>query len=191
MSLPRLYKTVGVIIKRRNSGEADKSLSIFTKDFGKLRILAKGIRKITSRRSGHLDLFNHVAVTIYRGKSSDLIQEASRISSSDSFQLASTLPQTMYSFYLCEIIDKLTPDGQRHEDIYFELVHALQKLRLCTTYSQCKVIVDDFTLRVLRTLGYLRDTTVLTNSAIINYIEQIIEKKLRTPRLLTDFRNEE
>jgi len=50
------YKTEGIIIKRKNFGEADRILTIFTKNKGKISIVAKGVRKINSRRAPHIEL---------------------------------------------------------------------------------------------------------------------------------------
>ncbi|PIZ97846.1 MAG: DNA repair protein RecO, partial [Candidatus Levybacteria bacterium CG_4_10_14_0_2_um_filter_35_8] len=56
------YKTEGIVIKRRNLGEADKILTIFTKRYGKIQVKAPGIRKINSRRSPHVELLNYSAI---------------------------------------------------------------------------------------------------------------------------------
>ncbi|MDQ3929945.1 MAG: DNA repair protein RecO, partial [Chloroflexota bacterium] len=52
-----LYKSEAVVIKRSDLGEADKILTIFTPHFGKLRVVAKGVRKVSSRLAGHVELF--------------------------------------------------------------------------------------------------------------------------------------
>ncbi|MBI4096902.1 MAG: DNA repair protein RecO, partial [Candidatus Levybacteria bacterium] len=52
----RTFRTEGIIIKRKNFGEADRILTVFTKEYGKLQVKAKGIRRIPSRRSAHVEL---------------------------------------------------------------------------------------------------------------------------------------
>src|SRR3989344_3850630 len=52
------YQTEAIILKRENVGEADRSYIIYSKDFGKLRVSAQGVRKITAKLTGHLEPFN-------------------------------------------------------------------------------------------------------------------------------------
>ena len=58
----RTYKTEGIILKRINFGEADRILTSYTKHFGKISLLAKGVRKITSRKGGNIELFNQTVL---------------------------------------------------------------------------------------------------------------------------------
>ena len=53
----RLYRTDAIILRRSDFGEADRLLTVFTPERGKLRLLAKGVRKTTSRKAGHVELF--------------------------------------------------------------------------------------------------------------------------------------
>ena len=53
-------KDVGFVVKRINLGEADRFVTIFTQNNGKIEVLAKGVRKITSKRSSHIELLNLV-----------------------------------------------------------------------------------------------------------------------------------
>jgi DNA repair protein RecO (recombination protein O) len=50
----KIYIAEGIILKRRNLGETDRILTVFSRQYGKIKILAKGVRKINSRRSGHI-----------------------------------------------------------------------------------------------------------------------------------------
>ncbi|MGH7246436.1 MAG: DNA repair protein RecO, partial [Candidatus Levyibacteriota bacterium] len=60
------FKVEGIIIKRRNMGEADRVLTILTKDQGKMTIKAKGVRKIASKRASHIEPLNKVTMSIYK-----------------------------------------------------------------------------------------------------------------------------
>ena len=64
---------------RRNFGEADRILVIFSKNFGRLSLLAKGIRKPKSRKRGHLEVFSHVRFQASTGHGLDLMTEAEAI----------------------------------------------------------------------------------------------------------------
>src|SRR3970282_2206589 len=54
MPMPRMYKTEAIVLRGRRLGEADRILTLFTPTFGKIDAKAKGVRKTTSRMSGHL-----------------------------------------------------------------------------------------------------------------------------------------
>ena len=56
--MPGSYKTEAIVLKRTNFGEADRLVTVFSQPRGKLVLLAKGIRRLTSRKKGHLELFN-------------------------------------------------------------------------------------------------------------------------------------
>ena len=77
--MARGYSAEGVILKKTNLGEADRLLTIFTKYKGKIRALAKGVRKITSRRSPNLELLNHVKAQFAGGKTFDVVTEVTTI----------------------------------------------------------------------------------------------------------------
>ena len=64
-----LYKSEAVIIKRSDLGEADKILTILTPHFGKLRVVAKGVRKVTSRLAGHVELFTRSQMLLAKARS--------------------------------------------------------------------------------------------------------------------------
>ena len=72
----RTYRTQAVILRRRDVGDADRVLTVFTPDRGKLELIGKGIRKTTSRKAGHLETFTHVALVVVQARTWDLITEA-------------------------------------------------------------------------------------------------------------------
>ena len=75
----RSYKATAIILKRTNFSEADRLITIFTKKHGKLTLIAKGIRKLTSRKKGHLELFTLAQLQIAKTKSIDIITEAATV----------------------------------------------------------------------------------------------------------------
>src|SRR5512143_2148764 len=97
----RLYRVQAVIIKRTDVGEADRLLTLFTAERGKLRVIAKGARKPSSHKSGHVELFNHVNLLIAKGRNLDLITQAETL---DSYlPLRGDLDRLGYAYYLGEL----------------------------------------------------------------------------------------
>ncbi|MFH1792345.1 MAG: DNA repair protein RecO, partial [Patescibacteria group bacterium] len=56
----RNYSTEAIILATKDYSEADRILVVYTKDFGKLSLIAKGVRKTTSKKRGHLEIFNYL-----------------------------------------------------------------------------------------------------------------------------------
>ena len=169
------YKTEGVILKRSNYGEADRILTIFTKHYGKIKAIAKGVRKITSRKGGNVELFNHCVLFLAKGKNLDIVTEVQVINSFS--RLGGGLEKAAVAFYLVELVDRLTPDGQVSRQVFDLLVGALSGLQAADNKRQD--ITQDFEVRLLSLLGFWSDTVDTKN--VKGYIEEIIERKLRSP----------
>lgn len=174
------YKTEGVILRRLNFGEADKILTLFTKHYGKIQTIAKGVRKMTSRKGGNLELFNWVVVFLTAGKNLDLITE---VQVKDSFAgFRRNLKKVSLAYYLCELVDKLCPDRQKNEEIFFLLVKNLAVLEEEKLSSQGKdEFVRAFERRVLESLGFWPRGEKRENVDTQAFIEGIIEKRLKSP----------
>ena len=63
----RAFRTQAIILKRRDFGEADRILTVFTPAYGKLDVIAKGARKPTSTKTGHVELFTRTDMLIHKG----------------------------------------------------------------------------------------------------------------------------
>src|SRR5205085_6428773 len=64
-----------VVLKAIDYGEADKILTLYTPSLGKVRAIAKGVRRVTSRMAGHLDLFAHATVLLIHGRNMEIVTE--------------------------------------------------------------------------------------------------------------------
>ena len=174
--MSRYQKTTGFVIKRINYAEADKIITIFTKEHGKKVYIAKGVRKIKSRRAGSLELFNHLQFITHQGKGMEIITETSLL---DSYQsIASNYFKTTVAYQIIELIDRLTRDEQEQYDIYDLLNKALAYIKT-TTIDQKKSdeILVRFKRRILELLGF--GTPEITNHQhLTKHIEEIIEREL-------------
>lgn len=114
------YKVEGIILKRTNFGEADRIITAFTKQKGKIGVLAKGIRRITSRRAGSVELFNQSILFLHKGRNFDILTEATTLSTFPKFRTQLSLVGAAY--YACELVDRLTAEEQEHDEVYELLV---------------------------------------------------------------------
>jgi|GEM_PF-1087171 len=183
MVTPQLYKTTGIILRRLNSGEGDKIVSALCIRDGKKRFIGKGIRKIGSKRSGHVELFSKTNFLIHRGKTLDYITGATAIH----FYGASykTLVQIASAYTACEVIDRLIMEGQEHDDVFRRLDRFLIDIEMVDIESipfLTKIFIDD----VLPILGYTRtETKSLSLGNAIASVERIIERKIRSVSLFS------
>lgn len=181
-SFGRIYTTHAIVLKRRNVGEADRIVTVFSKEYGRMKVVAKGIRRVHSRRAAHLEVFSHVSLTLHRGKTWDSVTETAAIHAF--VHLRGLLPRVSAAYYLCELVDSLLPERQEHRDVYTLLVDAFTQLN-DVRESDPVALSEQFALELLRSLGYLAPDRVLPSGQIKPYIERVIERRLRTPKILT------
>jgi len=176
----RSFKTEGVILKRVNVGEADRLLTIFTKHYGKIRALARGVRRITSRRSGNVEIFTQATMFFSQGRNYEPLTEAETI---HSFQgLRKNLLAVAYAYKACELIDKLTAERQKHESLYKLLINTLHILN--STKILSLNTIENFESEILKTLGFWPKNKSFDNINVETFIENIIERELKSKNFL-------
>ena len=72
----RSYRAQGVVLRHVEVGEADRILTFYTLEYGKVQAIAKGIRKMKSRKAGHLEPFSRVELMLAKGRNLDVISQA-------------------------------------------------------------------------------------------------------------------
>jgi DNA repair protein RecO (recombination protein O) len=179
----RTYKTEGVVLKRINLGETDRILTIYTKHYGKLRAVAKGVRKVTSRKAPHLEPFSHSLFFLARGKNLDIISEAQTVNLFSSWR--DNLIKVGVAYYFCELIDKLTPDEQTNQVVFYLLKDALEKINEGSLKSQ----VRQFEEELLDELGFGVPREFKSQSGSLkDYIETITEREINSPKIIRSLR---
>jgi DNA repair protein RecO (recombination protein O) len=149
VSRQRLYRTPAVILKRMDLGEADRIVTLFSRDVGKIRAVAKGVRRTTSRSAGHLEPFTLSDVMFAVGRDLDVISQADTL---ESFRtVREDLVLTTHAYYLAEMVDMLTEDRLENRAVFDALVDGLRDLA-GTPDSRLVLII--FHVRLLEALGY-------------------------------------
>jgi DNA repair protein RecO (recombination protein O) len=126
MPRERTYRTEAVVIRRSDFGEADRLLTLFSADRGKLRAIAKGARKPQSRKTGHVELFMRSKFLVAEGRDLDIITQAEMIAAYP--RLRDDLIRTTYAAYIVELLDRFTVEEDPHRDIYALLRQTLEAL---------------------------------------------------------------
>jgi DNA repair protein RecO (recombination protein O) len=145
----RLYRTEVIVVRRRNQGEADRVLTVCT-PLGKLELLAKGVRKIRSRKSGHLELFAHALVLVARSRSSwDLITQAE--TAAPHVELRGDLERGTYAYYVVELYDRFVSSGEGGMAL-FELLR--RTLGYLSQEERLDLLVRAYEQRLLSLAGF-------------------------------------
>ncbi len=143
------FKTEGIILKRRDFGEADRILTVFSLNRGKISVLAKGVRRITSRRAGNVELLNRVMMYLHPGKNFLILTEAVAL---DTFQkLKEDLTLSTYAYHILELTDKLTAENQENRILYEHLVEVLKRL----SRNPRQILVRAYEAKILANLGFV------------------------------------
>jgi len=122
----RLYRVEAVILKRRDMGEADRLLTCFTRERGKLTLVGKGIRKTASRKAGHLELFAQARLLVARGRTWDIVTQAEAINVF--LPLREDLERTSYAYYVAELLDRMTQEQDENGAMFDLLLATLARL---------------------------------------------------------------
>ena len=146
----RLYRTPAVILKRMDLGEADRIVTLFSRDVGKVRAVAKGVRRTTSRSAGHLEPFTLSDVLFAVGRELDVVSQADTL---DAFRdVREDLDLTTHAYYLAELVDLLTEDRSENRAVFDDpRRRALLDLR---EDADARLVLIMFHLRLLEALGY-------------------------------------
>jgi DNA repair protein RecO (recombination protein O) len=124
--IPRRYSTEAIVLSRFDYGEADRILTLITPTFGKLKAIAKGIRRPTSRIGGSLEPFAELTVLLARGRTFDVVTQVSVghawLNLRDSLESAAT------AWYLAELADRSLEERHGAESVYMLLKRSYELL---------------------------------------------------------------
>jgi DNA repair protein RecO (recombination protein O) len=122
----RLYRLQVLVMRRRDMGEADRLLTVLTRDRGKVNLLAKGVRRAASRKAGHLEPFTYTDLLVARGANLDLITQAETIVSHR--HVREDLWLSSLAYYVVELADAFTQDEDPNALLFELLLETLDRL---------------------------------------------------------------
>jgi DNA repair protein RecO len=143
------YRDDAIVLRTHLLGESDKIVTLLGRSRGKIRAVAKGIRKTTSRFGARLEPFNQVDAMFYVGKSLDIIQQAESLGS-HSQAIGKDYGKYTCAMVMVETADKLT-DHDYQPAHYSLLLGGLRALAAGDHDSS--LIVDSYLLRALALAG--------------------------------------
>lgn len=102
----RSQRVEGVVLRHNDWGEADRILVLYTLEMGKIRVIAKGVRKVRSRKAGHLEPFTRVALLLARGRDMQIVTQAETLGAY--LGLREDFLKTTYAAHVVELLDRFT-----------------------------------------------------------------------------------
>ncbi|TMF27344.1 MAG: DNA repair protein RecO [Chloroflexi bacterium] len=122
----RTYRAEAIVLKTNDFAEADRILVLFTRHFGKVRVVAKGIRRATSRMAGHAEPLTHATYQLARGRELDVLTGAeARAIYPD---MRDDLALIAAGWYVAELVDRFTADRVPSAPLFDLLETALRAL---------------------------------------------------------------
>jgi DNA repair protein RecO (recombination protein O) len=144
-----IRKVEAIVISHSDYGEADRILNLFTREMGKARAIAKGVRKEHSRKAGHVEPFTCTALMLAKGASFWIVSQAETI---DAFiPIREDLTKTAQAAYIVELLERFTSEDEVHLMLYRLVKSTLGRIASHTDAFQT---LRYFEMRFLEMVGY-------------------------------------
>lgn len=168
----------GIVIRKTESGEHHQLVTVYTKELGKVRVLAKGAKKNTSKQAGHLDLFNVVDFVAVPGKNYPLMTQAQ--SSENFLGIKSTFSKLMAGFFVLESFHRLIYEEEQDLNLWNFLNEQLNKLNGLEK-SEVRIMLTEFKKELISVLGYHQEIDI---QEIDYFLQSLSSQKFSSLHLL-------
>jgi DNA repair protein RecO (recombination protein O) len=160
-----IYREVGIVLRTMRLGESDKIVTIVTQGRGKVRAVAKGVRKTKSRFGGRLEPLTHVSLQLYEGRNLDTITQVETI---DHFRaVREDLDRLGQATTMLEVVDAIVQEGEQNPRLYQMLLGALRTLEA----QPSPLVVPAFFWKLLAQEGY---RPILDQCASCGSVEDLV-----------------
>lgn len=164
--------TAALVLKRSSTGEADRVVTLLTKERGRLVTIAKGVRKLTSSKRAFLEPGNLVKIQLIETKSLPILTQAVLID--DTAKMRASLSQIRQLTQLLEIIDKLFVEEELERHVFSQILKIRQKIVLGSKFDLKKDLVQ-----LIEWLGY-QNLAETEFESILDYVSELTGKKMRS-----------
>jgi DNA repair protein RecO (recombination protein O) len=139
-----------VVLRHSDLGEADRLLTLYTRQLGKTRAIAKGARKIASRKAGHIEPFTHVRLQLAKGRDMFIVTQADTV---DAYlSLRDDLVLTGRASYVMELLDRFTYEDETENSSIFRLL--TDTLSRLASRLDPWLVIRYYEMRLLDHLGF-------------------------------------
>ena len=140
--MEKFCKTEAVVLATTDFGDANRVVSFYTKEFGKIEANAYSCRRAKSPLSGAMQMFNHISLEFVRSSPVYRVHEADII---NFYSISEDLSKLAYASILFELVNKMSPMGQVDNSVFNLLLNALKAFdkrnpRIAALISSCQFI---------------------------------------------------
>jgi DNA repair protein RecO (recombination protein O) len=161
MNTPRSVRAEAVVLRHADWGEADRILTLYTREYGKLRVVAKGARKMRSRKAGHLEPFTRITVQLARARDLPIVTQVETLEAY--LPLREELLLMGYASYVMELLDRFTYDEEGGNLVIFRLL--TETLARLAGEIAPWLALRYYEMRLLDSLGYRPQLFTCSNCA--------------------------
>ncbi len=144
-----LYKTEGIVLKSMEYEEADKIVTIYTKNYGKITAIAKGVRKTKSKFGSSLEILTHSNFLIYKGRNIDIVSQTEILESF--FSTSKEVIKFAFAVNCVEVVNRLTEEQEINIGLFNLLKEVLHYLK---GSNDPKLLTLSFKWQTISILGY-------------------------------------
>lgn len=170
------YSGEGFVLTRHNFGEADRLLSLYTQNNGKISLIAKGVRRPKSKKRGHIEVFAYVKFQAIKGNGIDIMTEAEVVD--DFIEIRQSLKKVSLAYYISEVVSKVTHDSESNTEL-FNLIY-LTFIKLKKT-KRLRDLRRDFVCKLLVLMGYWPHDKSIPNPDF--ELQEVIERQIHSERV--------
>lgn len=149
MTPPKTYKTEAIVLKHTDIGEADRLLTLYTPNAGKIRAVARGARRTKSRLGGHVEPLMRCSMVISRGRTFEIVSQAEILESF--LPIRCDLLRTAQALYLADLTDAFTAERTENYAVYRLL---LESIRLLERSPRRDILSRFFEIQIVSQSGY-------------------------------------
>jgi DNA repair protein RecO (recombination protein O) len=148
VQLVKLYKADAIVLRSRDCGEGNKILVLYSREYGKIRVIAHGVAKPSSRKRGAVQLFSRTNFLIHQGRELDSVSQCEVVEMFPA--LRGDLGSISRASYLTELVDVFTPEGEPSEPLFLLLLATLRLLAV----KDPELLIRAFEVKAAGLLGY-------------------------------------
>jgi DNA repair protein RecO (recombination protein O) len=155
----RSIQVEAIVLRHSDYGEADRLLTLYTRQLGKARAITKGARKLTSRKAGHVEPFTHVKLQLSRARDFLIVTQADTID--PYLALREDLILTSHASYVMELLDRFTYEDETENPTIFRLL--ADTLSRLASKMDPWLVIRYYEMRLLDNLGFRPQLFVCAN----------------------------
>ena len=150
MPVPKTYRSESLVLKNLPFGEADLLVTLYSRESGKLKAVAKGARRSNSKMVGHFEPLTVAKLSLAKGRNLDIVKQVEITKNFSS--LKSDLTTLARGLYVAELVDGFGSEGSSNQLLYNLAVETLEAIQ---QHTSMELILRRFELHLMRVSGFM------------------------------------